>query len=258
MEHADSSIRTINRVCDILNTFEEGHPDLSLTEISRRIGLPKSTTHRLIEALKSQGLLVYEPGGQNYQLGYQLIRWGARAQSNLNIRRISLQILRDLTAKTGENSVLSLRSGNFGVWVEIVECDQPLRLAMRIGKPVQLHAGASSKVLLAFLPMHEVDRILSEIELTPILPNTITDRQKLLDEVKKSRELGYTTSFEETDAGVMGIAAPVFDHTGQVTAGIGIIAPTSRISPQKVPEIARYVVQAGKELSCILGSSTWK
>lgn len=253
MQRADSSIRTINRVCDILNSFHENETDLTLTEISSRIGIPKSTTHRLIQALKSQELLISENDHQSYRLGFQLIRWGTLAQKSINIRNIALPIMRSLTQITGESSVLSIRIGNTGVWIEMVESEHPVRLELRMGKSLQLHAGASSKVLWAFLPEPEMEQILSEIDLIPVTPNTITDKNKMREELFKGHRLGYVTSFEETDIGAMGIAAPVFDHQCHVIAGIGIVAPNSRISPDQIPEIGKQVIQAGKELSKMMG-----
>ncbi|MEI8130870.1 MAG: IclR family transcriptional regulator [Leptolinea sp.] len=255
MQRADSSMRTINRICDILNSFRENETDLTLTEISSRIGIPKSTTHRLIQSLKSQELLINENDRQSYRLGFQLIRWGTMAQKSINIRNIALPIMRSLTQITGESSVLSIRTGNTGVWIEMVESEHPVRLEMRMGKSLSLHAGASAKVLWAFLPEADMEQILSEIELIPITPNTIIDKNKMREELIKGRNQGYVTSFEETDIAVMGIAAPVYDHHGHVIAGIGIVAPTSRITPEQTPEIGKQVIQAGHDLSKMIGGS---
>jgi DNA-binding IclR family transcriptional regulator len=143
-----------------------------------------------------------------------------------------------------KSSVLSVRSGNAGIWIEQVETHQTIRLAMRVGRRLMLHAGASSKVLLAFLPDEQMKRIVSEIELEPIMPNTITDKRKLLLELYAIRELGYAVSYEETDKDAMGIAAPVYDHHNYAIAGIGIVAPAIRIPPYKVPETAKLVIDA--------------
>lgn len=254
MERADSAIRTINRVCDILNSYGEGETMLTLTEISKKIGIPKSTTHRLMEALSSQGLLNRDSDGRSYRLGYQLIRWGILSQNSLDLRNTALPLLRNLAMETGETAVLSVRAANYGIWIETVESKYPVRLAMRIGKPLHLHAGASSKVLWAFLQESEVEQILNEIDLIPLKTNTITQKDKMRQELDKIRQRGYATSFEETDDGVMGVAAPVFNHTGKPIAGIGIVAPVSRISEDKVPEIAKLVINTGRSLSRLLGT----
>ncbi len=253
MPKAESASRAINRLCDILNSFTEQETVLTLTEISRRIGLPKSTTHRFLEALVSQGLL-YSENGRGYQLGHQLIHWGVLAQASIDLRNLALPVLRGLMESTGETAILSMRFGSVGAWVEMIESRHPVRLALRVGQSVPLHAGASSKVLWAFLPEAEIERLLGQIELTRFEKNTITDPQAMRDELCAIRERGYATSFEETDRGAMGVAAPIYDHTGQLAAGIGIAAPITRVTREHVPEVARHVLAAGQELSHKLGA----
>ena len=254
MTKADSASRTVNRICDILNSFSGQEAMLTLTEISRRIDLPKSTTYRFLLDLESQGMLYSDPGSHGYRLGHQLIHCGMLAQASIDLRNDSLPILRTLTESTGESSILSMRFGNVGTWIEIVESPYALRLAMRVGQSIPLYAGASSKVLLAFLPDYEIERILDEIELKPIKRNTITSPDQLRQELHAIRARGYATSFEETDNGAMGIAAPVFDHTGQTVAGIGLIAPIARVPEVRIPEVAEPVLQASFELSRRLGA----
>ncbi len=253
MEKAESASRAINRLCDILNSFTEHDTLLTLTEISRRIGLPKSTTHRFLEALVSEGLL-YSENGHGYKLGYQLIHWGVLAQASIDLRNLALPVLRDLMESTGETAILSMRFGAVATWVEMIESRHPVRLAMRVGERLQLHAGASSKVLWAFLPAAEIDALMAQVELAPLERNTITSPEQMRRELATIREQGYATSFEETDRGAMGIAAPVYDHTGQAVAGIGIAAPVTRIPPEAAPEIARHVLAAGRALSQRLGA----
>jgi len=249
-----SAVRTVNRITDILNCFSRAEPLLSLTAISDRLKLPKSTTHRLLTALEIQGFLTRDASGRGYRLGYQLLYWGMLAQMTLDLRQEALPSLRSLSEATGETAILSVRDGNAGVCLEMVESEQPVRLAMRVGQRTMLHAGASSKVLWAFLPDAEVKQILDEIKLVPLLPNTITDRDKMLQELADIRARGYATSFEETDPGAMGIAAPVYDHTGRAVAGIGIAAPLSRFPPERVASVAPLVVRVGRELSVRLGA----
>ncbi len=253
MPNADSAIRTVNRLCDILNAFNEATPALNLAELSRRVGLSKSTVYRLASALENQGLLLRDPQGL-YHLGYQLIRWGSLAQSGLDLRNLALPELRALAAETHETAILSVRSGGAALWLEMIESPQPVRLALHVGQRTMLHAGASSKVLWAFLPPAEISILLEQIELTPLQPNTITDRVALQAELAAIRTQGYATSFEETDPGAMGVAAPVFDHTGRLVAGIGIAAPLTRVTVEQVPSIARQVMAAGRRLSQQLGA----
>lgn len=253
MMQFSTGISTLDRVCAILNSFSEDARIQTLSEISRQVHLPKSTTHRLLEALEHQGVINKDASG--YRLGFQLIRWGTLAQSSISIRNVALPFLHALTEKTGETSLLSIRDGNLGAWIEMVECSQPVRIAMRIGKPLYLHAGASSKVLLAFLDDAEIEKILNEIELVPLMTNTITTKEGMWKEIQEIRSQGYATSMEETDPGAMGIAGPVFDSNKHLVCGIGIVAPSNRVPENKIEEVSRHVLSACKEMSKQIGLS---
>ncbi len=246
--------RSITRVADILNCFSVEEPVLNLTAISQRLELPKSTAHRLLTALVGQGFLMRDVHGRGYQLGYQMLHWGMVAQGGLDLRAEALPILRTLAKTVDETALLTVRDGLRGLYLEIVQSSQPVRLAMQVGQRLRLHAGASSKVLLAFLPEAEIDQILRALELSPLTSHTLTDPAQLRVELAAIRQRGYATSFEETDLGAMGIATPVYDRMGQPVAGIGIAAPLTRIPPARVAEIAPAVVDAGRQLSARLGA----
>ena len=250
--------RSITRVADILNCFSVEEPVHNLTAISQRLGLPKSTAHRLLTMLVGQGFLMRDVQGRGYQLGYQLLHWGMVAQAGLDLRTEALPVMRALSKAVDETAILTVRDGTRGLYLEIVQSSHPVRLAMQVGQRLRLHAGASSKVLLAFLPEAEIEQIIGAIELPPLTPHTLTDPAHLRAELAAIRQRGYATSFEETDFGAMGIAAPVYDHTGQPAAGIGIAAPLTRIPPERVPEFVPPILDAGRQLSARLGAPNRK
>ena len=254
MNGKGSGIRTLDRMCTILNCFSHEKPTLSLAEIWRRLGLPKTTVHRLVRALECQGILTRTVDGSMYRLGFQLLRWGMLVKETLDLRNEALPFLRILVEKTGETAILSIREGSMGICVEMVESHQPVRLAMRVGQSLMLHAGASAKVLWAFLPDVEIRQILSEIDLIRLQANTIVDPDEMYRELLVIRERGYAVSFEETDAGAMGVTAPVYDHTRQPVGGIGIAAPIARVGRAQVPTISRYVIDCARQLSIRLGA----
>ena len=180
--------------------------------------------------------------------------WGTLALTNLDLRNMALPVLQSLCAATNESAVLSARYGYFAMWIEMVESRQPVRLAIRVGEPLYLHAGASAKVLWAFLPDAEIERILNGIKLIPLRPNTIISPEAMRAELKLIRQRGYAVSYEETDFGAMGIAAPIYNHIGQPIAGLGIAAPVTRVPPERVHELAQHVLAACQELSLKLGA----
>lgn len=254
VETIGCGINTLDRVCDILNLFTEEDHVLTLSNISRRLQLPKSTAHRMLAAMLLRGLLIRDPYDRGYQLGFQLLQWGTLARSSLDIRNIALPVMKALVNTINETVVLSMRYGNSAIWVEVVESEQPVRIALRTGKPLSLHAGASSKILWAFLPQEEMEAMFGVIHLAPLFANSIIESEKMRTELKKIRELGYAVSYEETDPGAMGIAAPVYDHLNCLVAGLGMVAPAARVTTDRVEVYAQKVREASVELSRRLGA----
>ena len=248
-----SGIDTLDRIYEILNLFNLQNKEWTLSEISQQLLLPKSTTFRFLAALKMRGLLNSVSNGNRYRLGYQLMHWGDLAKNSIELREIALPVLYNLVEKTDETAILSVRDGTSCVWIEQVESKQPIRWVKQIGVRLPLHAGSSAKILLAFLPDYEVEKILNSIELYRIQPSTITDKQKMMEEIRSIRSRGYAISFEEVNRDTMGIAGPVYNYSGQIVAGLGIIAPISRGQPEKIPGIAKSVLEACSELSRKLG-----
>ena len=209
----DSTGRSIIRIADILNCFSIEEPVHNLTAISKRLGLPKSTSHRLLTTLVSQGFLMRDVHGRGYQLGYQLLHWGMVAQAALDLRTEALPIMRQLSRSVGETAILTVRDGH-----------GPLLGDRRVGSAgADDHASWPTtatpcrRILegaAGLLPEVEIDQIISTIELLPLTSHTIADPTQLRSELAAIRRRGYATSFEETDLGAMGIAAPVHDRSG--------------------------------------------
>jgi IclR family transcriptional regulator, KDG regulon repressor len=248
-----SSLQILDRITAILDCFSPDEPSRTFTAICEGTGLPKSTVHRLLAALEARSYLTTNADGTRYQLGHKLLHWSSVAQAGRGLRTEALPVMYELAQATHESVILSVLDRDVGICLEMVESHQPVKLTMRPGQRLPLHSGASSKVLWAFLSDTEIQHILAEITLTRYMPNTITDPQALLAALHAIRECGYATSFEERDPNAMGIAAPVWDHSGRPVAGLGIAAPLARISPEQVKDFAPLVVDAARRLSARLG-----
>jgi IclR family KDG regulon transcriptional repressor len=249
-----TSLQILDRISLILDCFTPDESVQTFTGICTRTGLPKSTTHRLLTALETRGYLMPSADRSGYQLGHRLLHLGMIAQTATNLQTEARPIMVKLAEAIKESVILSVLDGDVGICLEMVECQQPVRLTMRPGQRLPLHVGASSKVLWSFLPEADILHILGSLVLTRYMPNTITDPQALLAELRVTGKRGYATSFEERDAGAMGIAAPVYNHQRRPVAGLGIAAPLARISPEQVPLYAPIVIDFARQLSVRLGA----
>lgn len=251
---ASSQVQTVDRVSAILNCFSLNEAQLSMTEISKRIGLTTSTTHRLLSSLEQNGLLSRAPDGRRFVLGYHFLYWASIVKSSTSIQQQARPLLEQLAKITGETAVLTVREGNWAIYLDRVDSTQPLRQTMPIGQRIPLHAGSSAKILLAYLERDEIEQIIGDMGLPYLLTNTITEAERLHQELAKIRRQGYATSFEERDLGTAGLTAPVFSNGAHIVAGIGIVGPIIRLSPAVIESYIDPVTAIAQRLSRLQGA----
>lgn len=246
------SVKTIDRLVQVLDYFARGHETASLAELSAYLCLPKSTLHRFLIGLESHGILRRDNGDKKWRLGYRLLAWGSAAGESTSLRELARPFMAELVAQCGETALLTIYQNHEVVCIDMHETSHPIRLMTRIGTQRAAHAGASSKVLIAALPEAEVDAIVQDKGLPRLCKNTLTDVAALKAELARIREQGYADSLEETDPGAWGVATPIRDWRGQVVGAIGIAGPTTRYSQEKVAEYARLCAEAAEKITAAL------
>jgi DNA-binding IclR family transcriptional regulator len=248
-----SAVKTLDRFVEIMDCFAHERPAWSLADLSARLHLPKSTLHRFLIALEVHGLLRRDPSDARWRLGYRLVRWGELAAESTPLRDLARSAMVELTELTGETTILTVYHQGEVTCIAMCETHHPVRLRMAVGTRRAVHAGASSKVLMAYLPDQEIASLIRERGLPRICTNTITDPAAMWAELTLIRERGYADSLEETDPAAWGVATPVRDWRGRVVAGIGVAGPTTRFNPERVRHLAALCGQAAAKISAQLG-----
>ena len=243
--------KTVIRSMDLLNLFLV-HTKLSVNDMIRLSGIPKSSVHRMIASLADMGLLHKDQDGQ-YELGLLFLQFGNLVAERLDIRHVAAAEMQRLRDEIGEAVHLAVRDGDSSMYIEKLDTDHPVRLFTKIGRRAPLYAGASSRILLAFMPEEEREEYLSEVELKPIGPGTIVSLAKLRETLAASRESGCSFSISELENYTAELCAPIFDHTGRMAAGLSIAGPEGRFGEDRRPELIRKVKQAAHEISLKLG-----
>lgn len=251
-ETEKSAVKTIDRLVEILDYFTLEQRSLSLAELSSHLNLPKSTLHRFLMGLESHGVLRREENDKKWRLGYHLIVWGSRATESTTLREIARPFMCDLVAVTGETAILTVYHDHMVVIIDMCETAHSVRLKTEIGTQRAPHAGASSKVLLAYLPEEEVMAIIKEKGLPKLCTNTITDLHTLKEELERIRLRGYADSLEETDPGAWGVATPIFDWRGHVVGAVGLAGPTQRYSKDKLDQFVELCRKQANGISELL------
>lgn len=251
---SSSSVKTVDRLVRVLNCFSQEQPAWSLADLSVRLALPKSTLHRFLASLESHGILRRDSDDRRWRLGYRLVTWGELAAESTGLRHIALPMMRGLVDETGETVVLTVYQDQEVVCIEKVETSHSVRLKLDVGTRHPPHAGASSKILMAYLPEEEVKAIIRDKGLPQMCTNTITGSDELVAELARIREQGYAESHEETDLGAWGVATPIYGWNGNVMASIGIVGPGSRFSDELAQQYVALCRDAARQVSALLST----
>jgi len=246
------SAKAVERALDILLAFLDTPHDLGITDLSRELNLPKATVHRLAGALVRRGFLTRDDVTARYRIGLTLFRLGARFAAQADVRRAALPVIRELAQATDETVNLNVVINRRRVCIEKLESTHDIRHAVELGRPTPLYAGASGKVLLAFLGADEIAAVLAA-GLRRLTPRTITEKARLLRQLTEIRRRGYATSGDERVAGASAVSAPIRDGPGRVIAGLTISGPTYRFTQDRVRRYVALVCDGAERVSGALG-----
>jgi DNA-binding IclR family transcriptional regulator len=241
----------LQKLSDVLSLFSPDRPELSVRDIAKPFRWPKSTAYRILARIEDAGFLDRDDRSGLYRLGIRLATLGELARHATSLQRISTTALHRLSAETGETATLMLLHGPEGVTVDVVESYQPLMLPGLLGARQPLHSTAGGKALLAWAgPARQ--RVLIHPPLRRYTPTTITDVDELMHELEVSRRRGYTTVDGENVEDVVGVAAPIHDHHGNVPAALTVGGPRSRATA-RLDSLAVAVMAAAASVSAALG-----
>ncbi|MCL4396679.1 MAG: IclR family transcriptional regulator [Chloroflexi bacterium] len=249
---ASRQVKSIDRLVRVLDCFSEDQPAWSLADLATRLDVPKSTLHRFLVGLESHDILRREGSEKKWRLGYQLLVWASAAAGSARLPEIAKPVMRELVQATGETAILTVYHDGEVICIDKSESSQPVSLRLEVGKQRAIHAGASSKVLMAYLPPEQVRAIVKERGLPRLCTNTITRLKDLEAELTRIRQQGYAESLEETDQGAWGVATPIRDCSGNVVLAIGVAGPTTRYSKDKVHQYVLQCTQAAAKISAVL------
>lgn len=246
------NITALQRGLRLLQLFSESPRGLSAKQVAERSRLPVSTVHRFLTNLEGAGFL--NCGGDGvYHLGIACFAIGQAALGQLDIRRVSLPYLQELNRLTRETIHLTLRHGLSAVYIEKLDSTEQLRIYSRIGAAVPLYCTGVGKVILAYLANDERERVLPQLALKRLTPNTVGNLQELAAELSRVRKNGYACDLEEHELHIRCVAAPIWDHAGLVNASLSITAPTVRMSVSRLRQLAPLIQTAGLHISRELG-----
>lgn len=226
---AEGTIAGVERALDVLELFTRtGTSDLGVTEIAEALDLSKAVVHRILSTLRTKDYLALDEDTRRYALGSAALRLGMSYLGRVDVQDVARAALRELVERTDETATQSMRNGWSRVYVAQVTPQRDIKMVVQLGAAYPLHAGASSKAILAFLDPELQEAYLGQGSLEKVTPITVTGKKALREELAGIRARGYAVSLGERQPGAGSVAAPLRDHTGQVVSAISVCGPIER------------------------------
>jgi IclR family KDG regulon transcriptional repressor len=244
-------VRVLDKALDIVLTFSRKEPELGPTDVAQRLGMPRSTVHRVMLTLARRGFLERDEVTGRYRLGAVFLLLASQVEMNHDLRRAAMPQLRELQASTGEAVNLNIVYEGERLCIEKIDSQHALRSQIQVGSRAPLWSAGPAKVLLAFLPDHEQERVL--LRFAESGDGSHPDPAELRRELVEIRRLDYAVSSGELVPGVASAAAPLRDHTGEVVAAISVGGPLIRFTPARMPDLIEATVRAARLISARLG-----
>ena len=238
----------------LLKAFTEDETEFGISGLAKRLGLAKSTIHRLATTLVADGLLEQDPQSGKYRLGIALFRLGALVRRRMDVSNEARPFLFDLRKKTNETVHLAILDGTEIMYVYYLESTQAIRMRSDLGGRKPAYCTAEGQAILAFGPSDVVDRV-TRGGLRARTPQTITDAGKLAKTLAFVRQRGYAMDDEESEIGMRCIAAPIRNDGGDVVAAVGVAGPVSRLTKRTLASFAPHVIGTAAAISARIGHS---
>src|SRR5512139_3042718 len=238
-----AEIQSLARGLKILDLLGQASDGISITELAEALNVDKGSASRLVSTLAQYGYAEKDEVTRRYHLGPQVVGLSRSVLTRLPLREAAKPYLRQLMERTGECAHLAVPAQGKALYIDQVESPATLRVNAEVGTMNPLHCTALGKALLAF----------GDIEMPTTLerftPRTIKSKRALQEHLAEVRRSGYAVDDEEFDPGVRCIAVPVFDFRGKAIGAMGISGPATRITPERLTQLAGVVVEIGKALS---------
>lgn len=246
--------QSVEKVFQIIEVMASNKGPIKLQEVSQKLGLPASTVLRFLKTMMLSGYVNQDPETQKYSLSMKFCHIGYLVSCQISIRNVIRPYLVELADRCQESACLAIDQDMMVVYVDVVDGpDNMLKTMQRIGKRAPLHSTGVGKALLIDYSNHEIEHMIKERGLTPLTPNTITTKEDLIAELEKIRKKGYAIDDEECEIGARCVAAPIWDYTGRVVAGISVSGPVSRMNIEKIEYVQTIIKEIASKASQKLG-----
>jgi IclR family KDG regulon transcriptional repressor len=248
LDKADPHSGSIARALAVIEFLDNSHRGWNISELSRKLNVPKSTMHLIVLELERLGYVSREPGSRDYTLAVKVCELGRSLMRNVLLPDIALPHLEDLVRKVRLTAHLAVLEHDQAMYVQKVDCPGLIKFDTYVGKRTNLHCTAVGKVLLAYAAEHKRSHILEREPFARYTRHTITSTILLRKELTKVRQCGYAVDDEEEELEVRCIAVPVFRPTGEFVAALGVTGTVGQLCSEMMESLAASMRETGQSI----------
>ena len=235
------SVPAVERTLAVFEVLASSHSGVPLSDLVRRLGVPKSSLHCLLLTLERSGYVNRSEKTGKYALGWKVAALANAALSGLKLRELATPHLRSLSLQTRLTVHMGILEHGEVLLVDKFACPDTTRISTWPGKRMDMHCTAIGKALIASLPDGQIDGLVRERPLFRHNDNTIVALRRLKEELARVRQMGYAVDDEEEEIGSRCIGAPVLSSSGTAVAAISLSGTTSQITPENLPPLASLI-----------------
>jgi DNA-binding IclR family transcriptional regulator len=222
----------VDKTLSVLEVISQHAKGLSLADLVKSVGIPKTTAFRILEILSAREYVTWNKENERYYIGIKALEIGISGLIGQDIVDVSIPYLQELSMTVGETSFLAVYNNGDVVYLYKAEGTGSIQTTARLGSRRPAYCTALGKVILANLPIEETDRIF-EKKLEKFTEKTVIDRIRLYEEFANIRTDGYSVDDEGVEYGLYCLAVPIYNYTGAVIAAISVSGPIKRLNENK-------------------------
>ena len=254
MPENSHKVHAVEKAIALLDCFWREKRPMTLTELSRMTGWPKSTVHNLLASMMDSAVVEQSAADGKYRLGLHLFEYGCTISEHWNVVKLARPHLNALVARTGESAYLASLNVDTLLIVDSAEPNNVFRVASTVGTRLPLHCTSQGKAILAYDDPANVRRLLKRAGMKSYTMHTLKTVEAYLAQLEEIRRTGIATEYEEYHNGMCAFAAPVFDHEGTCVSAVGIVCflrsgdPNSAVSDETIQALKNTAEAISTEL----------
>ena len=251
----ETRVPSVDRALNMLELVALSEQGLTLSDVSRKLDIPRSSAHYLIHSLVMRGYLERNPCGRGYTLGLRAANFARLPSAKLLLKEFCSPFLQLLAKEVGLTAQVGVLDGAEALVIDRVQAADDIRLDSWVGRHFDLHCTALGKALIAHSPPEEVEKLFEGRKLPRHNHRTLHSLSGVWAQLAEVRERGYAVDDEEHELGVRCVAAPVFNYLGITVAAVSVFSSVNKFADSRIGHMGKKVLEVGREISRNLGDT---